>query len=221
MKKRDLGWLLVPAGAALCGFVYWMVAGAAKQRPPVTPDEIATLRSELRSLRTEQGRLVLLATQAASRQLPPGMLEPGDRTPPAGSAESSDRTPEKKTAPAQEDDAIDVEAAIFLDKRFDAERSDPGWSQTATREATRALSSTLPPGTTLQRVECRTDLCRVESNHTNMDAFQAYTKACLLSRQRQIWNGGFSAMVRSESASGVTAVTYIAREGQAVPVPDP
>jgi len=113
------------------------------------------------------------------------------------------------------------EYSAQLDQKFHAQAPDPAWSRKAADEATHALSSDLTPGTRLGRVECRMDLCRVETSHDNLPAYQSFLRSALLSMHKKLWNGGLSTQVRSESASGLTAVTFIAKEGQPVPLAEP
>ena len=115
----------------------------------------------------------------------------------------------------------EAEALAQLDDKFEAEERDPNWSGPAATQATRALTSDLPSGSTLGSVECRTNLCRVESSHPSLDAFQSFVHSALLSRDKKLWNGGFSAQVVAQGPLGVKAVTYIAKEGQAVPQLEP
>jgi hypothetical protein len=105
-----------------------------------------------------------------------------------------------------------AELVAELESDFRAEARDPKWSDHGTTEASRALAHDLPEGTKLGKVECRSTMCRVESSHTSVDAFQAFVRADLLSHTRQLWNGGFSSYVVSQSPTGVTALTFIARE---------
>lgn len=99
-----------------------------------------------------------------------------------------------------------------LESDFQSEAHDPKWSARGTSEATRALSHDLPGGTKLGKVECRFTMCRVESSHSSVEAFQAFVRSHLLSHGRQLWNGGFSSYVVAQSPSGVTALTFIERE---------
>ena len=112
-------------------------------------------------------------------------------------------------------DPIEQQAQLVaqLEDDFRAEGRDPGWSDQGTTEATRALSRDLPGGTKLGKVECRFTMCRVESSHTSVDAFQTFVRSGLLSHDRQLWNGGFSAYVVDQSPSGVSALTFIERGG--------
>jgi hypothetical protein len=112
----------------------------------------------------------------------------------------------------QESDPTEQQLVAQLEHEFRAEARDPKWSDQGTAEATRALAHDLPGGTKLGKVECRFTMCRVESSHAGVDAFQAFVSSSLLSRGRQLWNAGFSSYVVDQSPSGVTALTFIARE---------
>jgi hypothetical protein len=113
----------------------------------------------------------------------------------------------------QESDPTKQQAQLVaqLEDDFRSEHRDPKWSDQGTNEAVRALSRDLPQGTKLGKVECRLTMCRVESSHVSVDAFQAFVRSGLLSHDRQLWNGGFSSYVVDQSSSGVSALTFIER----------
>jgi len=99
-----------------------------------------------------------------------------------------------------------------LEGEFQAEIVDPKWSRDAGVEATRALSHDLPAGSKLGTVECRANMCRVETSHGTVQEYQAFVKSGLLSRTKKLWNAAFSSHVEDPSPSGITALTFIGRE---------
>lgn len=194
--------VLVMAG----GLLYWKSRAAGLDHQAGTKQEMEQLRPETRGLERERAAGPLLA---ARRQTSDPSPVPASRAPVPGEgqAAASDAT----HSYTQEEIADDLE------RRFEAEPFDSAWSARATREATRALSTDLPEGTTLKKLECRSSLCRVDTLHASLDAFRTFASTSLLGRERRIWNGGVSTMVTDESDHGVTAVTYIAKEGESVP----
>jgi hypothetical protein len=224
MRRRILAFSPIPLLGIALGLAYWKSPTPPKERPSSdTRRELDDLRSEISALKSDTAARLLLAARSVAPSEPsvtgngpkePSAALPGDPANPPVGAERSQQQIEA------DDAAAVAETAAFLGNTFEAERVDPAWSFQATRDATRALSTAAPPGSTLGKIECRTNLCRVESTHENLEAFKAYVDASYMSRERTIWNGGFTAMVTARSATGVTAVTFIAREGQGVPVAD-
>jgi hypothetical protein len=227
MKYRTWVWTLIPIVAVASGVVYWKKVASPPKPAREARTEIEAIRSEIETLKARSNVGHVYAAQAAERREPeypagepldsyaPGQLTPDNQHP-------RSEPPDTRTQEQREDDdiAANVEQAALLNNGFDDERPDPGWSIQAARQVQSALSSTLPAGSTLGKIDCRTKLCRVETTHDSIDAFKAYVDAGYISREKKTWNSGFSALVTSRTASGVNAVTFIAREGQSVPVPD-
>jgi hypothetical protein len=109
------------------------------------------------------------------------------------------------------------ELAAQLDSKYATEVVDPAWSGSAVHQLDGAVRRVLPDGTTFGSVSCRSTLCRVESFHTSLESFRSYVDASYLARDRGIWNGAFIALVTEQSAVGVKAVSFVAREGQPIP----
>jgi hypothetical protein len=228
MKHRPWVWTLIAVVAAAFGVFYWQSSAAPPRPTPAASKELEAIRSEIETLKARTNAGHVYAAQAAERREPEYSAgEPVDSN--AQEAVTADtqqhriehrdrRTQEQREA---DDIAANVEHAALLDNRFDDERADPSWSIQAARQVQSALSSTLPSGSTLGRIDCRTNLCRVETTHESIDAFKAYVDAAYISREKKTWNSGFSALVTARSASGVSAVTFVGREGQSVPLPDP
>jgi hypothetical protein len=216
MSPRVSGFIVLSVFTLSCGLVYWRASRSpAVPAQPNVRGEVAALRDEIASLKANSAAALLLAQQARRLGETTGEAKPG-----AG-AEAQAADVEASQPPAEAPEALsELEAAVQLDNRFDAEPVDPAWGRAATLEATRALSAGIKDGTAVKAVQCRTNLCRVETLHASLDDFRNFAAGSLLGRERQIWNGGVSTLVRSESEDGVTAVTYIAKEGQPVPVPE-
>lgn len=179
--------------------------------------ELAELREELESLKQKSAahdlrRAVETGVQGRVTVLPQPSAETSPEREAAGAPFGGTETPPEMT---------EEEIAVQLDNHFDAQTRDRAWADRATQEATRAFTENIPAGSQVTKVECRQNLCRVDTEHTDLNAFRAFADATLLSRDRKIWNGGFSTMVRTQTESGVTAVTYVAKEGQPVPGPEP
>src|SRR4051794_23713541 len=107
----------------------------------------------------------------------------------------------------------------MLGRVFEKESIDPKWSHVAERTAETRLRSTMPKGGSLQSVECRSSMCRIQSVHESVDEFQEFVQSAFMKIDTQVWNGGsFSTPIEDgERRFPVTIVTFIAREGLALP----
>jgi len=171
------------------------------------PDDIRRLEAKIARLEA------VTAWQAA--QL--GQL--GSAKPQAADGENG-ASPLSDGGASRQEPKTEAEALAQNEEKFLSEPRDSNWGGEATVQATRALSSDMPSGSHLGKIECRTNTCRVESSHKDLEAFQAFVQAALLSRTKKLWNGGFSAQVTEQSASGVTAGTFVTREGYSNPSPE-
>ncbi len=221
MRNTSWGWILVPA--TMLGFLtvfYWSGSRRSSLRETDTRLELDALRREIKQLREEGADYASLVAQSVNsrERAPSGELTaaPSATLP----AVRSDSSANAAGAETHRPTLTEAEIGAQLDDKFAAEHVDPTWSQGATSAATRALAGALAKGTTLGKVECRTNLCKVESFHENADAFRQFAENAFMNHDRQLWNGGIATMIRAESTSGVTAVSYIAKEGQGVPVPE-
>lgn len=108
-----------------------------------------------------------------------------------------------------------------LEAAFGAESRDGAWAMNAQRTAETALSAALPPRSAIRSVDCRATLCRVESTHASYAQAKTFVNQ-LTTRDSRPWNGGFYTGPVAQDASGaVTFVTYLGREGVAMPgIPD-
>ncbi|MFZ5890263.1 MAG: hypothetical protein ACOY0T_04270 [Myxococcota bacterium] len=201
----------VGAGA----FSWWQ----SKQMPTSLRDrgareELERLRSEIQALKENSPARLLLEHQArelvASAKAGEKVEKSAAR--PAPSSEAIAPSSEAKPVPLDEN-----EIAVQLDNHFDSESYDPKWSRSAQTQATTAITHRMTAGSRLGAVDCRSELCRVETFHENLEAFQTFVRSALLDKEREIWNGSVSSIVRSQSASGVTAVSFISREGRPMP----
>jgi len=215
-------------GGALVSFV--VIAGLIYSRsnaphPGATapqssaPGEIAALRAELNELKRNSAASLLLARAANERAAMSGAVAKPENAPAAApsAAASAEPTDEERAAAERR---AELELAQSLDRKFAAEPVDRQWAGQAAEEAKRALVSQIDSDSSVRGVECRSTWCRIETFHASLDAFKGFTKESLLGRQRQLWNGAISSTVREDSDSGVTAVTFISREGHPMPLPD-
>jgi hypothetical protein len=210
---------LMMLGMALaCGAGLFAFHGAAREnetRELQRQQELEQLQAKLEALEESE------ATRA---QMAARLTRPVDwgRRPPETTDEYAETAEEPAIEEEVEQDAEDDTEAVVLASvhtTFDAEPNDATWSSDAKEKAEEAMSAGLPEGSTLERVECRTSLCKVETFHEDLGGFKSFVDSAFLGRERQIWNGGFYTAVVDHSDQGVVAVSYIAKEGQDVPLP--
>ena len=81
----------------------------------------------------------------------------------------------------------------------------------------RAISGSLPEGSRLGEVNCRTTLCKIATVRDSMEAFRAYNEAAFGKQERMPWNGGVYSAVREQSSGGIVAVAFLAKDGLGLP----
>jgi hypothetical protein len=217
---RKLSWFLALTVLAGGGVLLWKSTVDEARGLDDARHEIDRVRTEMNDLKSRQAGLLVAAQQV--RQPAETASGQGDGSAPAGQGEDELQTPDaEESRDAQQEAYSEEKIAQALDSRFGAEAVDPAWADGAAREATRAISADLPDGTTIEKVECRQSMCRVDTVHENAGAFRSFVTDALLSHDRQLWNGGITSSLRETTDSGVTAVTYIAKDGEAIPAIDP
>jgi hypothetical protein len=215
-KLHAIGGVLV---VAACGA--WLLYSRKSERAEArqlaeTRDQIGALRAQMHDLSR---------SRRVEPSVPARAVFPLDDESNAGTGESapaSETSPDAAALAGPKHGAPnEAETVQQLDRKFTAEARDSDWTGTAERDLHAALSATLPEGTTLGKVECRTSFCRVESFHQDLEHFQQFVDKAYMGREKQVWNAGFTAVVTSQSPSRVTALSYVAREGQAIPALEP
>jgi hypothetical protein len=106
-------------------------------------------------------------------------------------------------------------------KAFSAERSDPSWSDKASRQVVAALTEHLPEGSSLKSVECRTTMCSLQLQHKDTDSYHNFVRSTLLGADTGLWGGAFSAIITNEAQGDIRAHVFLAREGHGLPQPAP
>jgi hypothetical protein len=162
----------------------------------------------------------LVAARIAAREPAAAAEATKNQAPPAPVAET---TAPERTSPEEEAEAAkNATAAVLaqLDRSFTSERADSRWAGAATNDAVRAISGSLPDGSMLSEVNCRATLCRIATTHDSMEAFVAYNEAAFGKPEHMPWNGGVYSAVREQSAGGIVAVTFLAKDGLGLPFED-
>lgn len=205
IRYRTLAWI-VPT-ILIVGLALAVWHGAARSPDQPLRDTSASSASR----RTQIGE------QAASSAQHPWMESAAPARPSlVASAEPNKLTGDR---PTHMPDVPELVAQI--DGKFAQEAVDPAWSSGAEYQLRQALESKPSPGTTLTSIRCHRSLCRVESLHPSLEAFQAYVQSSYLADDRRLWNGAFTSLVTEQSEARVTAVSFIAKEGSDIPAAEP
>jgi hypothetical protein len=112
-----------------------------------------------------------------------------------------------------------TEIAKHLAGVFAAERAEDARVRARPLEAN--LQALLPTGSSIQSVECRGTLCRVELRHASLDAHQQLVQRAF--RDPVIASGPLFVTLLDELAPGTTgpvsAIAYLGAEGTTLPMP--
>jgi hypothetical protein len=112
---------------------------------------------------------------------------------------------------------VDDFAPIYetMEKSFLLEPVDGSWAVDASRLAREIVFEYLPDGSNLWALDCRTSMCRIESEHEGHKGADELTENLLRSADTRPWNGGFASGTISEDdkTGRVVLVTYLMREG--------
>lgn len=200
-------------------------------------ERTAALRSEIEDLRREQESAKRLLQTAALgpliRAIPaPSRPEPGlDRT--AGADQSSKPGLDKAVvrepqgaSPTQgdasgaskesESERWAREAEAYneaVEAEFASQASNPAWASTTRSDLLAKIDGALPAASSVQSVECRSSVCRLEASFPNEDASQALFEK-MFTEQGHFWNGPAAvASTRTNPDGSLTKVLYLAREG--------
>jgi len=105
-----------------------------------------------------------------------------------------------------------------LERAFAAEPGDGAWAMVARRSVETRFAD-LPAASRLRSIDCRSTLCRVETLHDGYSDARVFTQR-LASLDQRAWSGGlFTGPIAQDPQSGaVTFVTYLVRDGVALPV---
>jgi hypothetical protein len=184
---------------------------AARAELQQMAEQMQSMQRELRALRAER--------TAAPQRVAPAEPAAGQAVEP-----QPQRTPapaERAAEPIAEQTKRYVEHA---DRVLAEQARDSTWSEA--RDLPLKLNAILPRGSSIQSVSCGTTLCRVETIHHGLDAYQAFV-GDLASRPKagdtefkKFWSGP-SAYLQlgdpEEQHGELHAVAYLARENAALP----
>jgi hypothetical protein len=123
-------------------------------------------------------------------------------------------------APAEPRPVDMAEVSERIQGVFAQQGTDAQWTARASQTAREKLSSALPERSSLRTLECRSSMCRIETEHDDMAQMQQFMEEAFMDPQKRPWNGGFFAMPVSDPDTGkVVVVSYLAREDEELPMP--
>jgi hypothetical protein len=111
------------------------------------------------------------------------------------------------------------ERPVELDEMFSAEAQDSAWAPSAEDTIRLKLDEHPADASTLQSVECRTLLCRIEVKHEDGAAYARFLTSAFKDSATRVWAGDALSEGRPDAiAGGVVSVSYLAREGEPMPM---
>lgn len=184
--------------------------------------QIAELRGELRTL------AAVGTTQHDAESPPPARVPserivyvPGPALPTGSAAENKSHPAERERSasavPAPPPKPAEIREQFEV--AFDTERSDASWSAVAKRRAEDRLRNVLTSGSEVRSVDCRSSMCRIETRHDDVRKYRDFIQETLMNPERQIWNGGTFSTLLEDQPGNAIAVTFLARENQALKNP--
>ncbi len=109
----------------------------------------------------------------------------------------------------------EVEAS--LEAAVHGEPIDPHWSRQAEDLARAKLERTLTTSR-LESVHCGASVCRLETSHPSQEALEQFREQVLMAAEPVLWNGAAYSSVQGDARAGtLVTVSYLAREGRALP----
>lgn len=169
-------------------------------------DAVAEIERELRGAKAAPSARPSDAPAATVASTPP--------TAPPQTPAAVEPPIDPRTAPPPP--SIDVQERFSA--LFDHESTDPTWARTTEDELEEKLEAQLPPASTVQSVECRASLCRVETVHRDPSAWSAVMSAGKDDPDNALWTGDvFSEELPSATGQESVVVSYFARQGTALP----
>jgi hypothetical protein len=204
-------WLAVAIGIVVVGAAIWSLRRQSRHDA-----EVAALRNELIALSSSVNRTNSEGARLAALQGLMLAASPQGSTP---SAKTPEAPPPSASAPPSRP-LTHIEIGERLQTAFEADQPDLRWSQQAHRAAEARLNALLPAGSTLRSFDCRASLCRIRTSHKSAEGYDQFVRSAFLDQTTQIWNApGYSYREPSDDPENgaVATITYVAREGAALP----
>lgn len=174
--------------------------------------ERARAREDARALAwSERAPLSPSPTSAASERPLPAADEGSSQAP----RDRETEQPATPPAPARSTEQMQ----LSLEQVFEDSSDDPSWSRPTEAALRDSFFATLDERSAVATIECSASLCRVESDHDDLASFRGFAEDGLFGDSESFsWRGPmFTSIVDGEDGGPVTAVTFLAREGEPLP----
>ena len=201
--------LIAFAAAALC---FSLFSGRAPLRPTAEASsaadpEIERMRMEIDAIRRELQQSRREAAELRALVSAETRAPHGEETGALGQQEPPDGAPQEPTLQPIDGFAEDV-------ARFEAEPSDRTWDPSPQLHG--ALTASLPKGSSILSLECRSSLCRLETTHADPERYQAFTRLfTFFAGEAQVWKAGATFGIDREPAhegDPLRTVAYLHRD---------
>lgn len=187
--------------------------------------ELAALRAETEQLREAVANLQQRAPIEGARNaelttVSPELIARITAALPSRAPQQGSRGAASETSPDPEKErAEQLSYANYLDDALARSAKGDGDRESAALRA--KLDDVVDDASSLLDVRCSTSLCRVETKHSDRDAYRAF-QARSFRQEQQLWSGPVTFIVLEEPETpndDLVAVMYLGR-GEALPSPD-
>jgi hypothetical protein len=139
-----------------------------------------------------------------------------------GNGPSTQQTPTVISAGSPPSKKSVVSAVAMRDRYkevFESESRDAAWADSAQRFVADRLKTTVAAGSTVESVECRASMCRIETVHSDRSSYDHFVRSAFMNPSTSLWNAPeFSTLSEGRSEGGpYHVVSYLAREGRTLP----
>ncbi|EDM74096.1 hypothetical protein PPSIR1_16190 [Plesiocystis pacifica SIR-1] len=185
---------------------------ALDERGQALAAERAQTRERQRALDWSERRPLSASPSRATSRLP----QAGPLDAPASGEALMDQERQQAPAPAA---PSTEQMQLSLEQVFEDSSDDPSWSRPTEAALRDSFFATLDERSAVATIECSASLCRVESDHDDLASFRGFAEDGLLGDSDSFsWRGPmFTSIVDGEDGGPVTAVTFLAREGEPLP----
>ena len=105
-----------------------------------------------------------------------------------------------------------------LEASFARQLDDAG-SREAQRTIEKRIAAILPEPSRLRALECRASMCRIETVHHGPESYQDFAQAAFMDPATRLGDGGVFSTPLADPADGeLVTVTYLARDGEKLPL---
>ncbi len=162
--------------------------------------------SAARELAAEVAQWRADALRTASAASPrPAMSAPQDDP-----AESRPEVPSRVIGPE--------EVTQHIETTFYSEAMDTAWAREVRQGLQEKLASLLSKGSSIGSLECHSSLCRIELRHPDEEQYQQFMQR--MAQGGTFWKGASMTYRSEEDGRNIATISYLAREGHAMPFPE-